>query len=211
MSVVILYIDAVSNLVHITKEGRQIPEFEQLYATDKTPGKKFFEAAITFIFYVCAKGEKGSPFQNQPFSHRCTLAAYEKIPGKKRDPDEFLDHPKVKNAIYAFNKYTKTQTELFEEKLFDDMDNTIKHLNSLSMTKKIIMSFEVNVGTAEEPKMEKRKQAVEFNNSEEKLKVYKNVKDILLLKKEYEELIRTEQIDKMRESEYLFERRESEA
>ena len=207
MSLVILYIDAVENSVKITKEARQIPEFEDLYNGDKTSGKSFFEAAINFIYYVYCKGEKGSPFQNMPFSQRCTLAAYDKFVGKKKEPEEFLNHPNIKKAIYAFNKYTKTQTERFEERLFEDMDNTIKHLNDIPMTKTVKVEVDVNAGTEENPILKRKKVDIEFSNSEEKMRLYKSVKDILFLKKEYSELIRVEQVDQMKESEYLFERK----
>lgn len=172
-----LYIE--NGEIKITEEGLSHPIVHEYYKSDKTKKKGSFKVWITYLFYVY---KKDGLYKDKLMTDKKRLTCKHHI-GKPIDYYKRLD-----NVLDRFIEvYIASQRidpiEEFLTKVYKDMDEYINHLLNIKYTITLESIKNVN-GEAITEKIEK-------DNSEEKVKAYKAVTDILKTKEAIEKKVKS--------------------
>jgi len=191
-----LYFDKEKRKVSITPVGLEVKEFKNLFNSDKTKEKTYFQDCITFIYYCFAKkthDDNGSIYINYPLQERMETVVDDHIDSRKTVKG-FLKDNKLQLAIDKYNRITKTPMERNLEDLYEDMANSIKRLKNIPEVRKEKITVEVTIPPSDKERIEKLDVPIEVDNTNEKIRSYKMINEILELEEKYKEKMKKEDV-----------------
>jgi hypothetical protein len=190
-----------SSKVQMIEDAETIPEVKELKSSDKTPGKKFFDESLTYLYWMYKR--KGIHSQ--------------KLPGHRRSIIEtnYLKHYKV--AEIEKNKYFQrlkdyyfrdqlTLTEQMYENLKEDIQSFLDYIQSIPFKKIGKIDHVIEVADPDgNPHSVKVKMEVEIDNSTEKMSAIANADKLISLDEKLVAKIKKEEKDtKGKDSRALF-------
>lgn len=175
-----------------TEEGKELPAVKALYNADKTEGKRFYNDALIYIFFVY---KKDGVYHDMYETMRKKTVLQRHLP--KREEKHFEENKRVAELIdeYLQRQFTKTERLLY--KLEKDIDALLERISSIPYTKTVKAKIPY---TNENGDITQVPAEIELDNSEEKDKSMRLAEKLV----DYGDKLRTkilkEQIEKRKSS-----------
>lgn len=155
-----LYIE--NGVVGITEEGMALPAVQDVYNSDRTTTKKFFNDVIRYVFFVY---KKDGVYQDLFLGYRKKLTLERHLPDRKED--DFEKNIRVINFISEYQQRQLSKAERFLFQLEIDMEALLKRITEIPYTKKV----KVNIPVVDQNGAEQRVSTViDMENYDEKAK-----------------------------------------
>ena len=123
---IFLYLDDKTKEVCITNEGLTLPEVKALIQNDKTQGKKKFQRALIYMYYVY---NVNGLFSNKLPEERRKIVCNTYLDAV--DASVYEENPIVKRVIDRYIDLNYTPTEQLYERLKLDIQNMLKKISSI--------------------------------------------------------------------------------
>ena len=115
-----------------TEEGKTIPQLKALYNADKTESKRFYNDALTYIYFVY---KKEGVYDDMYESMRKKTVINRHLP--KREEKQFEENKRVRELIQEYLDRQLTKNERLLYKLEKDIDNLLERISSIPYTKNV--------------------------------------------------------------------------
>ena len=171
----LLYLDKHGK-VRLTHQGGEVKELKELYSTDRSSGKKFFNNTITYMYWVYGN----SIYKNMELKKRKEIVLNNHVERNKYSDLESFE--KVRLCIEKYRQLTFTTTERLYLNLLEGLDEYIVELNKIPYKKHGIRKETIN-GDVKEIE-------VELSNMDEKSKAYKSIIDMLEYKEQLDKIMK---------------------
>jgi hypothetical protein len=165
-----MFLDIEEGKVVITPEGMTLTVVKDLYSRDRHIGKPWFEACITYAYYMY---KKDGMFKNMLPDQKSSRICSEMLKGKYKMED-FESNSACKDMMNEYLTQQYTPTELLRDSIKTEIQELLNRIRSIPYVKKQHVEVILDVPD-HEGIMTKMpyKVWVEIDNSDEKAKAIK--------------------------------------
>lgn len=165
--------------IKVSESAMQIPAFKELKRYDRTDNKIWFDAVISYVYYVYKIfGDKNVSYLANTPIHQRKVTTVANHTGKYKDLNLFENDSRVQAVVESYLEYSRTRSEMLFDALKADIDSFSDYIQKMPTTiKKSIPR------TIKEPDGEKLIERIvyidiEIPNSDERLKAITRAKEI---------------------------------
>lgn len=187
------------------------PNFVFLRSQDKTRNKRIYKEKLLYLFFMY---KRDGEYSERILSDRKRIVESRYL---KELTAEEIEKDEAFIGVRQF--YLEEQFTLMENTYFaveEDIDNLIRHINSIPYNKKekikvnvIVPKYDVEGLSEDQVETKTIEKEVSVNNSEEKLKAMEGLQKILKWKQDLKEMIKKEKIESKRSNNfYMFDKQQ---
>jgi hypothetical protein len=181
-----IYLD--SGEIKVSESAMMIPEFKDLKRYDRSTNKVWFDAVMSYIYFVYKIfGENVSYLSNTPI-HQRKVQAVKNHTGKYNELSLFENDERVQAAINAYLRFSRTRSEMLFDALKEDIDRFTDYVQSIPSFIKKNISVPVKEHDGDTTIERMHTIEIEIANTKERIEAIKGAKELdELYKKTYKE------------------------
>lgn len=195
--------------IEVSPIAENDPNFVLLRSQDKTRDKRIYKEKLLYLFFMY---KREGEYSERILSDRKRIVESRYLKELKAEEIEKDEAFIGVRQFYLEEQFTLTENTYFAVE--EDIDNLIRHINSIPYNKREKIKVNITVPKYDiedlpEDKLETKtvEKEVNVNNSEEKLKAMESLQKILKWKQDLKEMIKKERTESKRSNNfYMFDK-----